>query len=133
MGLARKDPANLLTTPLLNKAQALEDTDVPRRWPQPQEEPGRAVKGDTVSSARMGGDEALSQAEREVTEHRLQAGKCQGISTTVTNHLRAVTLPSLTAGMGSCPELSPHSQAPSDSPVFSTDLVLMCFKPRQPA
>lgn len=27
MGLARKDPANLLTTPLLIKAQALEDTE----------------------------------------------------------------------------------------------------------
>lgn len=39
----------------------------------------------------MGGEEVLSQAEMEVTEHRLQAGKCQGISTTVTSHLRAVT------------------------------------------
>lgn len=39
----------------------------------------------------MGGEELLSQAEIKVTEHRLQAGKCQGISATVTNHLRAVT------------------------------------------
>lgn len=49
------------------------------------------MKDDTVSSAGMGGEEVLSQAEMEVTEHRLQAGKCQGISTTVTSHLRAVT------------------------------------------
>lgn len=35
------------------------------------------MKGDTVSSAGMGGEEVLSQAEMEVTEHKLQAGKCQ--------------------------------------------------------
>lgn len=49
------------------------------------------MKGDTASSARMGGEEVLSQAEMEITEHRVQPDKCQGISTTVTNHLRAVT------------------------------------------
>lgn len=65
-GLARNNPANLLTAPLLRKAPALlEDRG---DGPSPREEPGRPVKDNTVSSAGMGGEKVLGQAEMKVTE-----------------------------------------------------------------
>lgn len=76
MGLARNDPANLLTTPLLSKAPALpEDRG---DGPSPLEEPGRSVKENTVSSAGMGGKKVLSQAEMKVTECRLKGRQASG-------------------------------------------------------
>lgn len=66
MGLARNDPANLLSAPLPSKAPALlEDRG---DGPGPREEPRRPVKDNTVSSAGMGGEKVLSQAEMKVTE-----------------------------------------------------------------
>lgn len=64
-GSARNNPASLLSAPLLSESAALlQDRG---RGPGPQEEPGSPVKDNAVSSAGMGGEKVLSQAEMKVT------------------------------------------------------------------
>lgn len=75
-GLARNDPANLLTAPLLSKAPSL--LEGRGDGSRPQEEPRRPVKENAVSSAAMGGEKVLSQAEMKATEPGLEGGQVSG-------------------------------------------------------